>query len=486
MAEKKALEKIVGKENVFDDEATLGEYSSDESFVSPGMPFLVVKPKNTEEVQEVVKWANESGEPLTPVSSPGGPRFRGDTIPSQGGVVVDLSGMNKVLMVDRRDKVAMIEPGVTFDQLETELRKDGLRALKPLLPRKTKSVLASCLEREPIVVPREHWDTIDPIACVEVVFGTGDIFRTGSAAGPGTVEEQLKAGRRFICDLGPAYVTLSRVLQGAQGTLGIVTWATVACESIPAMNKALFIVSEDLQPLIDLSYRLTRDRIGEDLFLLNGVSLANIAGNGSEEIKKLSADFPPWILFLNLTAPDYFPEEKMAYQEKYVRETAQTFGLELQSSVDGFSSKAMMRLLDNPPDEYYKTKYKGGCEDIFFVTTLDKTPGFIGEMYRNLEGYRYPATDVGIYLQPRVQGCSCHCEFTFSYDSADTDEKESIQRFIPEASRRLAHSGAFFSRPYGPWADIVFRMDAETTSGLRQVKGIFDPQGIMNPGKLCY
>ena len=127
MAEKKALEKIVGEENVFDDEETLGEYSRDESFVSPGMHGCVVRPKNTEEDQGVVKWANESGEPLTPVSSPGGPRFRGDTIPSQGGVMVVLSGMDKILNVDRLHKVAMIEPGVTFDQLESELRKNGLK-----------------------------------------------------------------------------------------------------------------------------------------------------------------------------------------------------------------------------------------------------------------------------------------------------------------------------------------------------------------------
>jgi hypothetical protein len=95
-------------------------------------------------------------------------------------------------------------------------------------------------------------------------------------------------------------------------------------------------------------------------------------------------------------------------------------------------------------------------------------------------------TDMGIYIQPMVQGCMCHCEFTFPYNPYDLKEKERLKGFSAKASEDLARSGAFFSRPYGPWADMAYRMDAETTAALRKVKGIFDPQGIMNPGKLCY
>ena len=87
MAEKEGLAKIVGDSNVLDDEATLGKYARDESFVPPGKPWAVVKPANADEIRGVVQWANDNMTPLIPVSSPGGPRFRGDTIPSQGGVI---------------------------------------------------------------------------------------------------------------------------------------------------------------------------------------------------------------------------------------------------------------------------------------------------------------------------------------------------------------------------------------------------------------
>ena len=98
--------------------------------------------------------------------------------------------MDKIVRSDRRNKVALIEPGITFQELIDEADKMGLKVLMPLLPRAGKSVIGSYLEREPIQIPKYHWDMTDPLLCTELVFGTGDLFRTGSAAGPGSLEQQ--------------------------------------------------------------------------------------------------------------------------------------------------------------------------------------------------------------------------------------------------------------------------------------------------------
>ena len=120
------MTKIVGDKNVLDNEDVLEEYSRDMSFVPRVRPRCIVKPKGAEEVQSLVKWANEALTPLVPVSS-GGPHFRGDTVPSTGGaVIVDLSEMKQVLRVDRRNRIAMIEPGVTFSGLIPTLEKEVL------------------------------------------------------------------------------------------------------------------------------------------------------------------------------------------------------------------------------------------------------------------------------------------------------------------------------------------------------------------------
>lgn len=486
MARMEELVNLVGSENVSCDDELLNAFSIDESFVLPGKAWCVVRPGSAEQVQQIIKWANDASEPIIPVSSPGGPRFHGDTIPAQGGVVVDLSGMDNVVNVDRKDRIAIIEPGVTFGQLETELRKQGLRALKPLLPRKTKSALASYLEREPITIPREHWDATDPLSCTEIVFGNGDFCRTGSAALPKTIKEQLNAGCKQLQPGGPGLTSLSRVVQGAQGTIGVVTWASVFCGLLPQMEKSFFISSDDIAPLIELTYQLLRHRIGEELFLLNGFHLAGIMADNSEDIRKLTAVLPAWLLVLNLTGHEYLPDERIKYQEDDTRSFVFALGLEMVESLHGVSCKALMKEMEQPREDYYKLRFKGGCQDLFFVTTLNRTPFFVTEMYKEVLSHQYSSTELGVYIQPTVQGCSCHCEFGLMYDPTDKSDQESVKALLMGASNHLARSGAFFNRPYWPWADAAFRMDAETTAALRKVKAIFDPNRIMNPSKLIY
>ena len=184
MIDEDKLTGIVGADNVSGDPSVLNEYSRDMSFVHPVRPAYVVRPANSGEIEKIVQLANETKTPLVPVSS-GAPHFRGDTVPGIGGaIIVDLSGMKRIVKVNRRNRVALVEPGVTFGELIPAVHKAGIRLNMPLMPRKTKSVVGSLLEREPVMMPKYHWDIADPLACVEICFGTGDMFRTGAAAGP--------------------------------------------------------------------------------------------------------------------------------------------------------------------------------------------------------------------------------------------------------------------------------------------------------------
>ena len=144
MIAKQKLIEIVGGANVSDDAATLDAYSKDMSFVNQTRPACVVKPHTADEVKQLVALANETLTPLVPVSS-GPPHFRGDTVPSTGGaVVVDLSGMKKIIFVDRPRRVAMVEPGVTFGELIPAAEKEGIRLNMPLLPRAPRASSAAC------------------------------------------------------------------------------------------------------------------------------------------------------------------------------------------------------------------------------------------------------------------------------------------------------------------------------------------------------
>jgi FAD/FMN-containing dehydrogenase len=296
--DKKELSEIVGDQYVVDEPSILQKYSKDYSFVRGSIPHYVVRPKNTQQIQKIVQLAKDRNTPLIPISS-GDPHFRGDTVPLFGGVVVDLSQMNRIIQIQRRHRVAMVEPGVTFAQLQPELKKNGLRLPMPLCPRSTKSVIGSVLEREPTIIPKYHVDMSEPLICAEVVFGSGDIFRTGSAAGPGNVEEQWKAGRYQEWSAGPGQIGFSRLIQGWQGNIGIITWITVRCEVLPEIQKLLFITADKLESLLDFVYRILRVKLGDECLLLNSLNLASILGNDNNVID-LSKVLPPWTLLLGM------------------------------------------------------------------------------------------------------------------------------------------------------------------------------------------
>jgi FAD/FMN-containing dehydrogenase len=486
MTEGKKLIEIVGADNVSQEQVLLGEYSRDLSFVPTVRPRYVVKPKNAKQVQRIVEWANETLTPLIPVSS-GPPHFRGDTIPSVGGaVIIDLSRTKRILRIDPVNRLAMVEPGVTFAELQPELAKAGLCAYMPLCPRSSKSVIGSMLEREPITMPAHHWDCTDPMLCAEIVFGTGDKLRGGEAAGPDTIEEQWEMGKAQMTPMGLGQFNEHRLISGAQGTIGIVTWSTLKCRFLSKLNRTFLIPSETIEPLIDLSYRLMRIRLGDHLFLLNGLNLACLLAETPGRIEELRAILPTWVFIISFEGYGELPEHKVHYQEADFMDIAQSCQLEPKTTIEGVRADDLAMVLSRPSTEpYWKLRFKGGCNDIFFLTTLDKIPGFVSAISALMSSHRYPVENLGVYIQPLVQGTSCHCEFNLYNDPVKQNELDKTQWMVNEGSRTLAKQGGFFSRPYGAWVDFAYANAAETVAMQRKVKKIFDPKGILNPGKLC-
>jgi FAD/FMN-containing dehydrogenase len=482
------LVKSVGAANVSDKQAVLDEYSSDISFVNPVRPAYVVKPRNTDAVRKLVKLANRSQTPLVPISS-GPPHFRGDTVPGIGGaVIVDLSGMKKIVFVDRARRVAMIEPGVTYGELIPAAAKEGIRLNMPLLPRKSKAILGSMLEREPVIMPKYQWDISDPLACVEVIFGSGDEFRTGQAAGPGTVKEQWAVGGIQKAPYGPGVASWHRLIQGSQGTIGIVTWASMRCELLPSLEEPFVVGSSELDTLLELASWLIRLRMVNECFILNNTSLAAIfAKKWPRDYQTIKDTLPAWILFYNLAGYEYYPEERISSYITDINEITQRLGVEAVKAAGEVSANEILKAVQQPcPEPYWKLRYKGACEDIYLLTIHDKLEGIIGAMNDLAEKAGYPSSDMGIYIQPIAQGTGYHCEFNLFYDPANSSELKRVKTLSAATVKELMAKGAFFSRPYGESAGMILNRDAATVAMLKKLKNIFDPNNVMNPGKVCF
>lgn len=487
MIDKQKLVKIVGTGKVSDREEDLETYSSDISFVNRVRPAYVVKPGTAGEVQKIIELANSTKTPLVPVSS-GAPHFKGDTVPGNGGsIIVDLSGMKKVEFVDRARRVAMVEPGVTYEELIPLCTKEGLRLNMPLLPRKSKSVVGSILEREPVLMPGYQWDMSDPLACAGLYFGNGEEFRTGQAAGPGTLKDQWKVGAMQKAPYGPGTASLHRLIQGAQGTMGIVTWMSIRCEVLPKMQEPFFAASHDLDQLIDLMSWLIRLRMVTECFILNNTNLAALFATDVEDYERIKETLPPYILFYNIVGYDYFPEERISAYIKDIAVMNQRIGLDTAKSAGLISADAMLKKIQKPCDDpYWKLNLKGANQDIFFLTIYDHMERQIAAMKEMSEEIGYSPTDLGLYIQPIVQGTGYHCEFNLFYDPYSYTESDRVKDLTSMATKGLMNMGAFFSRPYGDEANWIFNRDAATTDALRRIKKIFDPNHVMNPGKVCF
>jgi hypothetical protein len=177
----------------------------------------------------------------------------------------------------------------------------------------------------------------------------------------------------------------------------------------------------------------------------------------------------------------------VAYIEKDIEDMAKDTSIVPQQNLNGVSAKTLLGCVGAPSDEpYWKVRAKGGYQDIFFLTTLDKAPAFVNAMTDEAGKHGLPAENLGMYIQPIQQGRNCHVEFTMMYDPTDKKEETIVQNLFNSAGQTLINMGGFFSRPYGAWSDLAYSKCPDTVSALKKVKGILDPKGVMNPGKLCF
>jgi FAD/FMN-containing dehydrogenase len=485
---KEQLGAIVGPPNVADDAASLEGFGRDQSLAPALKPWFVVRPADAKQVQALVAWANQTRTPLVPVSS-GAPHFHGDTVPSvPEAVVVDLGRLNAIRKIDTRNRIAVIEPGVTYAQLDAALAEKGLRISRPLAPRANKSVVASLLERQPTVIPRLNYNMPEPLRNCGVVWGNGELAFTGEAgSGPLSLDEQWRRGLAQVDPKGPLATDLMRVVTGAQGTMGIVAWASVKLELLPAAHEYHFVPGRTLGELVDFCYRLERTRLGDEVAVFNAAQLAQLVGRDAAAVASVQQQLPPWVVVVGLAGAALFPNERVAVQRKDFGLLVQQCGLTEATGLPGLTNADIVAVFEGCATEpHWRLRASGAAQQILFLTTLDKADGFVSTVNQSAAACGYPASAVAVYIQPQHHGVSQHVEFTFPYDPTKRGECARVEALWSKASHALVGQGAFFSRPYGAWADMVYSRDVSATRVLRVVKDIVDPNNVLNPGKLCF
>ncbi len=217
-----ALARIAGAENVLSDPDSLDRYTGDS--LSPSRAFgaakaferladVVVRPGCTEEVANVVRWANEQRVPIVPYG--GGTGVMGAVVPAQGGLVLDVKRMNRILDIDSESLSVRVEAGTVLGDLEAVLSDHGLM-----------------IGHDPYSVP---------IATIAGTISTNGVGYRACAHGPMGdqvvgLEAVLPDGRIIETRDVPKYSSgpnLNHLFIGAEGTFGVITRATIRIYRLP-------------------------------------------------------------------------------------------------------------------------------------------------------------------------------------------------------------------------------------------------------------
>ncbi|MEI6128338.1 MAG: hypothetical protein WCQ99_17475 [Pseudomonadota bacterium] len=241
--------------------------------------------------------------------------------------------------------------------------------------------------------------------------------------------------------------------------------------------------------------------IGTECFLLNRFNLAAMMTESwavpssfpagpvaSPEFAATQQLLPPWTLIIAINAFARRTEEKIAYEVEALKETCDLLNVRLLESLPGIpgAESTIAAELLRPWKILKKFNHKGAVHDLTFKAPLHRIAQLEQVFSRLAQEHDYPVPDAGIYLLPLERGRAIHAEFDLHCPAAEGPEKNKVKGLWLKASSALIHEGAYFDRPYGPWASLMYARAASYTHVLKQLKSEIDPNNILNPGKLCF
>jgi glycolate oxidase len=221
------LTKIVGKANVLTEKEDLVAYSYDGTTSWVSKPDVVVFPTSAEEISKVLKLANQERIAVTPRGA--GTNVSGGSIPIQGGIVLCFTKMNTIIGIDKENLTVMLEPGVVLMDLNAALAKEGL-----FFPPDPQSFLGATLggiiaENAGGPACVKYGVTKQYVLGLEVILPTGDIIEVGSQTMKNVVGYDL-----------------TMLFTGSEGTLGVISKATLAVKPLPQATQTIAAAFDDM------------------------------------------------------------------------------------------------------------------------------------------------------------------------------------------------------------------------------------------------
>lgn len=219
---------IVGLDNYFDSKTERLVYSYDATPNFQSMPDAVIAPSNTEDVASIVKLCNTYHIPIVPRGS--GTNLCAGTCPTEGGLVIIFTRMNQILEIDEENLTVTVQPGVITQDLINTVEQRGLFYPPDPSSMKISTIGGNINENSGGLRGLKYGVTRDYVLALEAVLPNGDIIQTGG---------------KLAKDV--AGYDLTRLFVGSEGTLCIITEATLKLIPMPETKKTMLALYEDLE-----------------------------------------------------------------------------------------------------------------------------------------------------------------------------------------------------------------------------------------------
>ena len=446
------LKTIVPDERLSTGESVLDLHAKDQSKHPAVRPEAVIWPHTADEVAAVVKYANDNRIPI--VGWGAGSSLEGNPIPVKGGIVLDFTRMNRILDIRAEAFQADVEPGVIYQDLNEKLRHTGL--FFPPDPG-ARATLGGMIANNASGTRTVYYgSTKDYVLRLSVVLANGEIIQLGNQA------SKTSSGYDLI-----------RLFVGSEGTLGIVVGATVRLVGLPVEFSAGVATFPSVEAAGKAVFEIMRSGLNPAALELLGPECIQLMSEAENLKLKVS---PTLIMEFHGTTTS-----QLAEVLEMAEEICKSEGCQMFESGVGRSERDRIFKARHALGEIIIRKHPD-CDILVMDVAVPITayPELIATIREKLG-----ATDLTSYTFSHAGNGNVHLNIVGQKDNRE--QWELINQISQDLVYKTLELGGTATGEHGVGLGKRKYMPAEHGASLewmKRVKTLFDPNGILNPGKI--
>ncbi|MFC1986250.1 FAD-binding oxidoreductase [Chloroflexota bacterium] len=448
------LREIVGKGAVLTSREDLTTYSYDATTTWTHMPDVVLLPTTTEQVSQIIKLANENQIPVTPRGA--GTNVSGGSIPLKGGIVLCTTRMNRILAINKGNLVATVEPGVVLQDFNQALAKEGL--FYPPDPQSFLSCTMGGTVAENAGGPYcvKYGVTKQYVLGLEVVLANGYVMKIGG------VTVKNRTGYELVM-----------LFTGSEGTLGVITKITVRLLPMPPSSKTVMAVFDDMSA----GGKAVSNILDSGLVPAKVEFVDNFVIRRIEEITPMGLPVEASALLLLQT--DGSPVTVEAESQQALDILKKSGARDIRVAKDEAEAAMYWRMRSAGFAAIFSAAHTVLAEDV--TVPRDKLAEFIRKLGEISER-------TGFFIQFLGHAGDGNLHPSIFTDIRDKEQFARAQDTMAEIFRAAMELGGVLSGEHGIGLEkrhfLKEAMDPVAIEIMKKIKGILDPNNILNPGKI--